>query len=150
MGRWRAAVERIGARFLERDRAVETMLELRDRFDLGVADVEVSPLGTTRYDEPPPGTLLAGQFPADDADTIVGVITERGGEIVERRPEPDPAEAMGSIATLAPPEPARRIEPPRRIEPVGRVEPPRRAEPVGRIEPPRRLPRRSPRRSRTP
>jgi len=111
MDRWRATVERIGARFKERERAVETMLELRERFDLGVAEIEVRPLGTTHYDEPPPGTLLAGQFPAGEAEAAVGLITARGGEIVERRPEPDPAEAMGSVATLAPPEPSRRIDP---------------------------------------
>jgi hypothetical protein len=113
MDRWRATVERIGARFRDREPAVETMLELRRRFELDVADVEVQPLGTTTYDEPSPGTLLAGQFPADDAEAVVRMITDRGGEIVERRAEPDPAEAMGSVATLAAPEPqpARRIEP---------------------------------------
>ncbi|HEY2888529.1 MAG TPA: hypothetical protein VGJ17_07925 [Candidatus Limnocylindrales bacterium] len=111
MDRWRATVERIGARFEERDRAVETMLELRRRFDLDVADVEVRPLGTTHYDEPPPGTLLAGQFPANDVEAAVGLITASGGEIVERRPEPDPAASLGAIATAAMPEPSRRIEP---------------------------------------
>jgi len=122
MDRWRTAFERIGARFHERDRAVDTMLELRQRFDLGVAEVEVRALGTTRYDEPPPGTLLAGQFPAGEAEQVVGLIEARGGEIVERRSEPDPAEAMSSIATIAPPEPSRRIEP-RRAEPGRRIEP---------------------------
>lgn len=114
MDRWRATVERIGARFRDRDAAVEAMLELRRRFDLEIADVEVQPLGTTSYDEPTPGTLLAGQFPADAADAVVDLIGQRGGEIIERRAEPDPAEAMGSVATLAAPEPelpARRIEP---------------------------------------
>jgi hypothetical protein len=88
MERWRAPVEWIGARFSDRERALATMRELRRRFRLGPADVEVGPLGTTTYDQPPSGTLLAGQFPAADAGAVVGVIEERGGEIVERRGQP--------------------------------------------------------------
>jgi hypothetical protein len=104
MDRWPATVERIGARFEARDEAVETMLELRRRFDLGVSDVEVRDLGSTAYEQPPSGTLLAGQFPSPRADEVVDVIHRHGGAIVERRAALQP-EASGGVGLLAPPPP---------------------------------------------
>jgi hypothetical protein len=102
MDRWPATVERIGARFDERDEAVQTMLELRNRFDLGVSDVEVRDLGSTAYEEPPSGTLLAGQFPSPRAEEVVDLIRQHGGAIVERRSEPDPSTTAGGVGLLAP------------------------------------------------
>jgi hypothetical protein len=106
MDRWPATVERIGARFDERDEAVETMLELRRRFDLGASEVEVRDLGSTTYEQPPSGTLLAGQFRAPLVDQVVDVIRQHGGSIVERRSEPDPTgtpETSAGVSVLAPP-----------------------------------------------
>jgi hypothetical protein len=101
--RWPASVVRIGARFEDRARALEVMAELRRRFRLHDAAIEVRPLGSTRYDEPSTGVLLAGQFRERDTDAAVELLQQRGGTIVERRTEPDPARVGRSVATLEPP-----------------------------------------------
>jgi hypothetical protein len=96
-------VERIGARFERRDQAIEAMLDLRRRFGLAAAEIDVRDLGSTAYERPASGTLLAGQFPAEVAETAVGIIIADGGVILERRPEPDPTRVLGVVGTLEPP-----------------------------------------------
>jgi hypothetical protein len=90
MDRYSAAIERLGARFEDRRMALEAMRQLRERFGLDLSDVEVQALGSTRYEEPPSGTLLAGRFRPEVADQAIDLIRGAGGVIVERRLEPDP------------------------------------------------------------
>lgn len=97
-------VERIGARFDQRAQAIDVMLELRRQFGLAAAEIAVRDLGSTAYERPASGTLLAGQFPAHAAEGVVRVIVASGGTILERRAEPDPSRVLAVVATLEPPE----------------------------------------------
>jgi hypothetical protein len=94
MDQWLASTERLGARFDDRDTAVAVMHELRQRFGLGIEDIEVQALGSTHYEEPSTATLLAGRFPPTVADDAITIIRAAGGELVERRLEPDPVIAL--------------------------------------------------------
>lgn len=106
MDRWRASIERIGARFEDREVAVAAMQSLRDRFGLGISDIEVQALGSTRYEQPASGTLLAGRFSSTVGDEVVTMIRAGGGEIIERRFEPDPvAELETGSGTSSPSRP---------------------------------------------
>jgi hypothetical protein len=96
-------VERIGARFERRDQAIAAMLELRRRFGLAAAEIDVRELGSTAYERPASGTLLAGQFLAHAAKGVIEIITAGGGTVIERRVEPDPLRVFGVVATLEPP-----------------------------------------------
>lgn len=118
MDRWLASTERLGARFDDRDSAVAVMHELRHRFGLGIADIEVQALGSTHYEEPSTGTLLAGRFPPTVADDAIESIRAAGGQIVERRLEPDPVVTLAGSAVVADAGDARqrRDRPGRRLE----------------------------------
>lgn len=90
MDGYTAAIERLGARFEDRHTALEAMRQLRERFGLDLSDIEIQALGSTHYEEPPSGTLLAGRFRPEVADEAIDLIRRKGGVIVERRMEPDP------------------------------------------------------------
>ncbi|MFL5757026.1 MAG: hypothetical protein ACJ77N_12095 [Chloroflexota bacterium] len=81
----------LAARFPDVVTANAVLADLRQRYDLGDEDALVGPLGSTDYEEPQSGTVLAGRFRADRLADVERLVVERGGEVVvetEERVDP--------------------------------------------------------------
>ena len=77
----------VGARFANLESANAALSEIRASVPIPRADVAVRPLGSTRYEEPASGFLLAGRFPAVEVDRVLGIVTLHGGTLMSRRSE---------------------------------------------------------------
>ncbi len=71
----------IGARFPNLEKAVAALRAVRARVSVAPDDVAVRPLGSTRYEEPARGFVLAGQFAAGDADVVTEILRRQGGAV---------------------------------------------------------------------
>jgi hypothetical protein len=83
----------LGARFESDQRAFDALRELRARFDLGDGDAEVRPLGSTEYEEPTSGLILAGRFRSEVLDDVTALLEHLGGSVfVDREDAPLPVD----------------------------------------------------------
>jgi hypothetical protein len=90
----------IGARFVDREAAGAALATVRARVPVARADVAVRPLGSTSYDAPIRGFLLAGRFADEWVDVVVRTIRELGGDMLEQRAEWTHTLAGGALQTL--------------------------------------------------
>jgi hypothetical protein len=94
----------VGARFANLESANAALAAIRASVAIPLADVAVRPLGSTRYEEPASGFLLAGRFPAIEVDRVLGIVESHGGMVLSRRIErahPGPAGGSGMLALNA-------------------------------------------------
>ena len=86
----------IGARFADEAAAMAALLAVRSSLPVEPGDVAVRPLGSTRYEEPATGFVLAGRFDSADVDAVAAIVVRHGGTVISRRREtaqpqrPDP------------------------------------------------------------
>lgn len=89
----------IGARFANLKSANAALGQIRASVAIPLADAAVRPLGSTRYEEPASGFLLAGRFPAVEIERVLGIVEVHGGTLLTRRVErPQPALTGSSAA----------------------------------------------------
>ena len=77
----------VGARFANLESANAALGAIRASVPVPLADAAVRPLGSTRYEEPASGFLLAGRFPAAELDRVLGIFELHGGMLLSRRIE---------------------------------------------------------------
>lgn len=77
----------VGARFANLESANAALGEIRASVAIPRADVAVRPLGSTRYEEPASGFLLAGRFPASEVERVLGIVEQHGGSLLSKRIE---------------------------------------------------------------
>jgi hypothetical protein len=75
----------LGARFESHEGAHVALRELRARFDLGERDAEVLPLGSTEYESPSSGLILAGRFREEVARDARALLERLGGTVFVHR-----------------------------------------------------------------
>lgn len=93
----------IGARFEHLEPATAALREIRARVGVEAGDVALRPLGSTRYEEPAKGYVLAGRFSASDVAPVIDIVERRGGAIVARRVDrAAPGLARAGAAPTAP------------------------------------------------
>jgi hypothetical protein len=81
----------VGARFANLESANAALSEIRSSVPIPRADVAVRPLGSTRYEQPASGFVLAGRFPAVEVERVLGIVKLNGGTLLSRhveRPHP--------------------------------------------------------------
>ena len=76
-----------GARFTDHASAAAALVEIRERVAVAPGDVAVCPIGSTNYEAPAHGFLLAGRFADDDVRAVAEITEAHGGLIIERRLE---------------------------------------------------------------
>ena len=76
-----------GACFTDHASAAAALVEIRERVTVAPGDVAVRPMGSTNYEAPTQGFLLAGRFADDDVDAVAEIAEAHGGLIIERRLE---------------------------------------------------------------
>jgi hypothetical protein len=83
----------LGARFETDEAAFGALRQLRARFDLGDGDAEVLPLGSTEYEAPSSGTILAGRFRVEVLEEVRALLERVGGTVcVDRDDVPLPVD----------------------------------------------------------
>lgn len=81
----------IGARFANLESANAALSEIRASVAIPRADVAVRALGSTRYEQPASGFILAGRFPGVEVERVLGIVERNGGTVLTRhveRPQP--------------------------------------------------------------
>lgn len=91
----------VGARFRALAGARAALRAIRASVGVAPGDVAVRPLGGTRYEAPVDDFVLAGRFEDEDVSTVIDVVHEHGGSVIERRPDP-PRSAPASGAAVRP------------------------------------------------
>lgn len=93
----------IGARFGHLEPAIAALGEIRARLAAGSGDVALRRLGSTRYEAPEDGFVLAGRFAPEDVDPVVSAVERFGGVVIARRVErPKLSLTRGGAAQAAP------------------------------------------------
>jgi hypothetical protein len=77
----------VGARFATLDAATAALAEIRSNVAVERGDVGVRPLGSTDYEEPARGFLLAGRFASADTDQVKAIVRRHGGTVLSHRVE---------------------------------------------------------------
>lgn len=77
----------IGARFEHLEPASAALREIRALAAVEPGDVALRALGSTRYEEPAHGYVLAGRFHATDVARVIETVERHGGAVVARRIE---------------------------------------------------------------
>jgi hypothetical protein len=91
----------VGARFTDLESALAAMRDIRGQVPVGPGEVAVRALGSTRYEEPARGFVLAGRFAPTVVDAVVEILEGHGGTVLthsEERPHPSLARATGALA----------------------------------------------------
>lgn len=93
----------IGARFEHLEPASAALREIRALAAVESGDVALRPLGSTRYEDPARGYVLAGRFPTPDVGPVIQIVERHGGAIVARRVERmNPSLARAATAQAGP------------------------------------------------
>jgi hypothetical protein len=90
----------VGARFADLESALAAMGDIRGRVQVGPDELGVRALGSTRYEEPAWGFVLAGRFAAAVVDAVVAIVEGYGGTLLTHyveRPHPSLARVNGVI-----------------------------------------------------
>jgi hypothetical protein len=77
----------VGARFRDLDSAIAALGAIQARAVVAPGDAAVRPLGSTRYETPARGFLLAGRFAPGDLEAVLEIVRRHGGVVLERRVE---------------------------------------------------------------
>jgi len=72
----------LGARFETTQEALTALQELRARFALADIDADVRPLGSTRYEAPTSGLILAARFRPELVADVIAILEDFGGTVV--------------------------------------------------------------------
>jgi hypothetical protein len=72
----------IGARFADLASALAAMGEIRGRVPVDPGEVGVRALGSTHYEEPAWGFILAGRFAPAVVDAVLAIVEGRGGSVL--------------------------------------------------------------------
>jgi hypothetical protein len=94
----------IGARFADLESAVAAMAEIRGRVPVGPGEVGVRALGSTHYEEPAWGFILAGRFAPAVVDAVLAIVEARGGSVLTHyveRSHPSLTRVTGTAAGKA-------------------------------------------------
>jgi len=110
----------LGARFRALAAARAALRAVRDAVALPRGDAAVRPLGSTRYDAPSDGFVLAGRFEDDDVPTVVRLVHAHGGRIIERRTD-SPRHRPAAVRPIEHSRASLRMNRPRRPSPPLRV-----------------------------
>ncbi len=92
----------VGARFANLESANAALGDIRASVAIPRSDVAVRPLGSTRYEEPPSGFVLAGRFPPVEVARVLGIVERYGGTLLSKHVEqPRPGLGRGSVTPVS-------------------------------------------------
>jgi hypothetical protein len=94
----------VGARFADLESALAALGEIRARVPVGPGEVGVRALGSTHYEEPAWGFILAGRFAPAVVDAVVAIMEGRGGRVLTHyveRAHPSLTRVTGTAAGKA-------------------------------------------------
>jgi hypothetical protein len=92
----------VGARFANLESANAALGDIRSSVAIPRSDVAVRPLGSTRYEQPASGFVLAGRFPAIEVERVLGIVERYGGTVLSRHVEqPRSGLSRGSVTPVS-------------------------------------------------
>jgi hypothetical protein len=94
----------IGARFADLESALAAMGEIRGRVPVDPSEVGVRALGSTHYEKPAWGFILAGRFAPAVVDAVLAIVQGRGGSVLTHyveRSHPSLTRVAGTAAEKA-------------------------------------------------